>query len=97
MVNCLGGSTQGPDNDRTRQPAISLLFLYILSCGMGCCLEHEFVNQLSIQTTFSDSQADYYAQCHYSGAYTFTNYVQPMVYESIIDPWGDILRGKMPV
>ena len=26
---------------------------------MGCCLEHEFVNQLSIQTTFSDSQADY--------------------------------------
>ena len=27
---------------------------------MGCCLEHEFVNQLSIQTTFSDSQADYY-------------------------------------
>ena len=26
---------------------------------MGCCLEHEFVNQLSIQRTFSDSQADY--------------------------------------
>ena len=26
---------------------------------MGCCLEHEYVNQLSIQTTFSDSQADY--------------------------------------
>ena len=29
---------------------------------MGCCLEHEFVNQLSIQTTFSDSQADYYME-----------------------------------
>ena len=60
VVHSLGGSTQGPDIDRTRQPAISLLFWHILSCGMGCCLEHEFVNQLSIQTTFSDSQADYY-------------------------------------
>ena len=59
VVHSLGGSTQGPDIDRTRQPAISLLFWHILSCGMGCCLEHEFVNQLSIQTTFSDSQADY--------------------------------------
>ena len=61
VVHSLGGSTQGPDIDRTRQPAIPLLFWHILSCGMGCCLEHEFVNQLSIQTTFSDSQADYNA------------------------------------
>ena len=40
VVHSLGGATQGPDIDRTRQPAISLLFWHILSCGMGCCLEH---------------------------------------------------------
>ena len=31
------------------------IFWHILSCGIGCCLEHEFVNQLSVQTTFPDA------------------------------------------
>ena len=26
---------------------------------MGCCHEHEFVDQLFMQTTITDSQADY--------------------------------------